>query len=306
MQGAACSGSDVVLGLRGGSLAGADAAAAGTGGASGTGGTDADAGAQTSDAGAQTSDAGARTPDAGARTPAPRASTGCGSDPVSPDTSIEVNGTQTDYIVDLPPAYDKTHAYPLVMAFRRADTTVEAFRESLGLPRAAGGDAILVHPDCPDDASTWDVPGDLPVVDALLSKLASSYCIDQGRVFAIGLGQGALLVNAFGCARSGTLRGFAPLSAVLAPPAVCGGRAAVWLMQGSAEPSSMTYGHDNRDFWIERNGCDASSPMVVAPSPCVAYGGCDPGFPVRFCEYGPDLELPSFTAGAIWDFLRAL
>ena len=131
---------------------------------------------------------------------------------MSPDASIEVDGTQTDYIVDLPAAYDKTRAYPLVMAFRRSDTTAEAFRESLGLPLAVGADAILVHPNCPDDASTWNVPGDLQVVDALLSKLASSYCIDQGRVFAIGLGQGALLVNAFGCARNETLRGLAPLS----------------------------------------------------------------------------------------------
>ena len=167
-----------------------------TGGPSGTGGVHADAGGQTSDAGGQTS--------------APRASTGCGSDPVLAHTSIEVNGVQTNYIVDVPPAYDKTRAYPLVMAFRRSETTAEAFRESLGLPLAAGADAILVHPDCPDGASTWDVPGDLPMVDALLVKLASSYCIDQDRVFAIGLGQGALLVNAFGCARSGTLRGLAP------------------------------------------------------------------------------------------------
>ena len=80
----------------------------------------------------------------------------------------------------------------------------------------------------------------------------------------------------------------------------------MWLMQGSTDPSTMTYDHDNRDFWIERNGCDPSMPMAVAPSPCVAYVGCEPGFPVRFCEYGPDIALPSFTARAIWDFFKAL
>jgi poly(3-hydroxybutyrate) depolymerase len=277
-QAAACSESDVVLGALG-------AAGGNASGAAGAGAADAPAGG-------------------GASAPTP--STGCGSDQVLPDASIEVNGVRVDYILELPAAYDETRAYPLVMAFRRSDTTTDAFRESLGLPLAAGADAILVHPNCPDDASTWAVPGDLPLVDALLSKLASSYCIDQRRIFAIGLGQGALLVNAFGCSRSGTLRGLAPLSAVLAPPEVCGGRAAVWLMQGSAEPSTMTYGHDNRDFWVERNGCDASMPTAVALLPCVAYVGCDAGFPVRFCEYGPDLELPSFTASAIWDFFSEL
>jgi poly(3-hydroxybutyrate) depolymerase len=271
VHGAACDESDIVLGARGGSLAGMEAMAS----------------------------------DAGGQAAAPRPSTGCGSDPVSSDASLEVEGMLTRYIVDLPATYEKARAYPLVMSFRRSDTTAQAFRDSLGLPLAAGADAILVHPDCPDDASTWNVPADLQMVDALLAKLASSYCIDQGRVFAVGHGQGALLVNALGCARD-ALRGLAPLSAVLAPPEVCGGQAAVWLMQGSAEPSTMTYGHDNRDFWIERNGCDASMPMAAAPSPCVAYAGCDPGFPVRFCEYGPELELPSFTASAVWDFFRAL
>ena len=291
---AACSDSDIVLGALGRSSAGA--------------GADSGAGSGGSEAGNSVGAAGPGAADtaAGSGASARRPSTGCGSDPVLPDDSIEVNGMRANYILDLPAGYDNTRAYPLVMAFRRSDTTTDAFRESLGLPLAVGAEAILVHPNCPDDASTWDVPGDLAVVDALLSQLASNYCIDEGRIFAVGLGQGALLVNAFGCARSETLRGLAPLSAVLAPPEVCGSRAAVWLMQGSAEPSTMTYGHDNRDFWIERNGCDASTPTAVAPSPCVAYVGCDAGFPVRFCEYGSELELPSFTAGAVWDFFSEL
>lgn len=307
LQAAACSEGPVVLGERG-ALAGTGPDAAASEDAGGSAGSDASAAAGDQGGAAAGAAAGSGTAgaDAGGLTSAPRPSTGCGSDPPVPEAVIEVNGMRTEYILDVPAAYDQTRAYPLVMAFRRSDTTTEAFRESLGLPLAVGADAIFVHPNCPDDASTWNVPDDLQMVDALLAKLASSYCIDEGRVFAVGLGQGALLVNAFGCARGETLRGLAPLSAVLAPPEVCGGRAAVWLMQSSAEPSTTMYGHENRDFWIERNGCNASMPTTVAPSPCVAYVGCDAGFPVRFCEYGPDLELPSFTASAIWDFFRAL
>ena len=301
LQAAACTEGPVVLGERGSALAGTGSDSVMREDAGGSAGSDASA----APGGQGPAAAGGVGGAAGGRISAPRPSTGCGSDPLLPDASIEVDGMLASYILDLPTAYDNTRAYPLVMAFRRSDMTTDAFRESLGLPLAVGADAILVHVNCPDDASTWDVPGDLPVVDALLSKLASSYCIDQGRIFAIGLGQGALLVNAFGCSRGDTLRGLAPLSAVLAPPEVCGGQAAVWLMQGTAEPSTMTYGHDNRDFWIERNGCAASMPMAVAPSPCVAYLGCDADFPVRFCEYaGP--ELPSFTASAIWDFFSEL
>jgi poly(3-hydroxybutyrate) depolymerase len=275
VQAAACTGSDIVLGARGDAF---DAAGL---------------------------DAGTREDAAGSAGTAPRPSTGCGSDPLLPDGHIEVNGMSADYLLDLPAAYDKTRPYPLVIAFRRTDTTPEALRESLGLPLVAGADAVLVHPNCPENASTWDVQRDLPLIDALLSELESTYCIDQGRVFAVGLGQGALLVNAFACVRSDTLRAFAPLSAVLAPaPGACVGEAAVLLMQDSTEASSTTFGRDNRDFWVERNGCDANAPAAVSPAPCVAYAGCDAGFPVRFCEFGS--PPPGSAANAIWDFFRGL
>jgi hypothetical protein len=75
-------------------------------------------------------------------------------------------------------------------------------------------------------------------------------------------------------------------------------------MQGREEPSTMMFGRDNLDYWIERNGCDASGEMAVAPAPCVAYAGCDASLPVRFCEYGA--ELPGSTARTLWDFFRAL
>lgn len=291
---AACSESDIVLGERGDVVVVAGPDSGKPQGSGGSAGFDASAAAS----GSGGSDGRAATA---------RPSAGCGSDPVSPDDSIDVSGMRASYILDLPPAYDKTRVYPLLLAFRREGTSVEAFRASLNLPLAVGDAAVVVHPNSPGNAATWDIQRDLPLIDALLSKLAASYCIDQDRVFAIGAGQAALLVNAFACVRSDTLRGVAPLAAVLAPATgVCPGRAAVWLMQGSAEPSTMMFGHGNRDYWVDRNGCDAATPMAVVPAPCVAYAGCDAGFPVRFCEYGPGPDLPSFTASAIWDFFSAL
>jgi hypothetical protein len=291
---AACSERDIVLGERGDVVvvAGPD-----SGKAQGSGGSPG------SDASAAASGSGG----SDGRTATARPSAGCGSDAASSDDSIDVSGMRANYLLDLPPAYDKTRAYPLVLAFRREGTSVEAFRASLNLPLAVGDDAIVVYPNSPGNAATWDIQRDLPLIDMLLSKFSATYCIDQDRVFAIGAGQAALLVNAFACVRADTLRGVAPLAAVLAPAqGACPGKAAVWLMQGSAEPSAMMFGHGNRDYWVNRNGCDAATPMTIAPAPCVAYAGCEPGFPVRFCEYGPGPELPSFTASAIWDFFSAL
>jgi hypothetical protein len=42
--------------------------------------------------------------------------------------------------------------------------------------------------------------------------------------------------------------------------------------------------------------------MPTDPSPCVAYQGCDDGYPVTWCEFAGGHSPPSFASAAIWDF----
>src|SRR3954465_10805525 len=98
--------------------------------------------------------------------------------------------------------------------------------------------------------------------------------------------------------RGDKLRAIAPLSA--APPSVmCQGKFAVWILQGNLD-SALTSGRAGRDFWLRRNNCDDTMPMPVSPMPCLAYPGCDAGFPVRYCEYDGNLDLPGFAAAGVW------
>jgi poly(3-hydroxybutyrate) depolymerase len=226
-------------------------------------------------------------------------------DPVLTDNSIQVNGMRATYTLDLPLAYDKTRAYPLVFAFRGTNVTADDFRGYLNLAPVTGADAILVHPNCVSDASAWDIPRDTPMVDALLAKLESGTCVDQSRVFAIGHGAGALFVTMLGCLRGDTLRAIAPLSGA-PPPGMCIGQTAVWLAQGNMDPMTLAAGRGNRDFWAGRNACDTRMPQPVSPSPCVEYAGCNAGFAVRYCEYDGDLGLPSFAASGVWSFFKGL
>jgi polyhydroxybutyrate depolymerase len=238
--------------------------------------------------------------------PGTRPSAGCGKDPVlPPETTITpVPGARGTYIPDLPMGYDKTRAYPLIIALRGANVTAESFRGDLNLPAVTGSAAILVHPNPLNDATTWDVQRDLPLVDALVGKLGYSYCIDLSRVFAIGQGTGALFVTMLGCVRGDAFRAIAPLSAA-PPPGGCLGEPAVWLLQGNADPMMLGIGLGNRDFWAGKNSCDVTMGSPVPPAGCEEYAGCDAGYPVQYCQYDGNTDLPSFAASGVWDFFKA-
>jgi hypothetical protein len=329
-QATACARRDIVLGERGGSLASArdDSAAGsrdaggatGAGASTGSGGLGAAAGDRASaaagsaaasgksGAAGSAAPAGNGAPVAGAAgsSPALRKSKGCGKDPLLPDASLQVSGMTASYVLDLPLAYDKTRAYPLVMAFREASTTADAFRTSLNLVPVTGSDAIVVHPNCMNDAASWDIQRDSLLVDTLLAKLEASYCIDQGRVFALGHGAGAMFTSLLGCVRGDKLRAIAVLSGAAPPPGGCVGQTAVWLLQGNMDTSTVGLGLGDRDFWAAADACDVSMALLVSPAPCVEYAGCAAGFPVRYCTYDGGPDLPSFAASAAWSFFKGL
>ena len=239
---------------------------------------------------------------AGSSAPA-HASAGCGKEPM-PDTSITVTGMRASYVLDLPQPYDKARAYPVIMAFRPAGSGVDGFRGALGLTAVASSSAIVVYPNCLNDAATWDVQRDSLLFDALLAKLETNYCVDRERIFAIGHAAGALFVNGLGCFRGDKLRAIAPLSSA-PPPGACIGAPAAWIAQGIQDPM-LGLGRANRDFWVAQNACNPRLSTPVTPTPCVEYASCDASSPVRYCEHSGDASLASFAGPGAFDFFAGL
>jgi hypothetical protein len=243
-------------------------------------------------------------PDAGAPTTEQARSSGCGLQPPALDMSIAVNGASANYIVDPATGYDRNTAYPLIFSFRGANTTAAAFRRYLDLPSSVGAEGIVVNVDCANGAGTWDLQRDEAIFDALLAKLQASYCIDQRRVFVVGHETGAIFASVLACHHNGELRGLASLNGV-APIEMCTNELAVWISQGGAD-MTRALGRESRDFWVRQNRCDATMTAAVDPSPCVEYLGCEPSYPVRYCEYDGGVDLPSFAANGVWSFLKEL
>ena len=77
------------------------------------------------------------------------------------------------------------------------------------------------------------------------------------------------------------------------------GTPAAWITIGTMELNSGR--EQYRDFFRARAGCEATS-MGTAPSPCVAYTGCDAETPVHYCQHPAGHIWPDFGSQAMWDF----
>jgi poly(3-hydroxybutyrate) depolymerase len=311
----------------GASESSAGSTSVGSGGVSGGGvggdGGEGGAGASgTGASGAGASGAGAFAGAGGSSVGVPPAagSTGCGKSdwPASGDFTIDVAGTQREYIVALPEGYDPSTPYKLIFGWHGLGGSASQVAGGFGggyygLQNRAGGTVIFVAgqglpTETPiGNGAGWPNTGgrDVAFVRALVDWLRGNYCIDDARIFSVGMSFGGIMSNTLGCQMGDVFRAIAPMAG--SGPrafggAMCVGQVAAWLSHGNTdEIVTFASGQASRDHWVTSNGCDSTT-ADVAPSPCVAYQGCDDGHPVHWCEFDGGHTVPGFASEAIWDF----
>ena len=260
----------------------------------------------------------------------PAGSSGCGAStwPPSGTNTIDVGGTQRTYIFAIPNNYDSKKIYKLVFAFHPGAEDGKFVANNLGyygLQALSGDSTIFVAPDglntgftppgavvcgngmpCTGDAAAAGITGwspqDIPFVKAMLALMRANYCIDDQRIFAVGFSMGGMMSDTVGCELGGIFRAVAPMSGS-GPTGTCMGQVAVWIAHGDMDTAlpPATTGEVSRDYWVQANHC-SSTTMPVDPAPCVAYQGCDSGFPVTWCLF-PGGHAPWGPSGkGVWDF----
>jgi len=216
--------------------------------------------------------------------------------------SIDVAGLTRTYVVSIP-SVQPGKVYPLVFAFHGSGDTGANFRQWSGFESAAAGRAIMVYPDGVDKVWPNDNGRDVAMFDAVLARLQQTACVDGARVFGTGFSYGGYMSNTLGCARAGVVRAIAPFSGG-DPGDTCNGtRLAAWIAHGAQDPKvDISQGEASRDRWRQVDHC-GDAVFDTNPSPCVAYG-CDAGYPVVWCEFQGQHEIPSWgPAGALAFFL---
>jgi polyhydroxybutyrate depolymerase len=273
-----------------------------------------DAGQAVKDAAAPVlpADSGAPTQPSGNAKP----SAGCGAAaPMAGNATIDVMGTAREYILTLPKGYDPAKPYKLVFAWHGlGGTAAQIARGFYGLMAQSNDGTIFVAGQGLETSNSvgsgpgWPNTGgqDVAFVKALYARLQTQLCIDEERVFSVGMSYGGIMSNTLGCQMGDVFRAIAPMSG--SGPgyggrgASCVGDVAVWMSHGDNDTTVPTAsGEASRDYWAMANHCQTQT-TPVDPSPCVAYSGCDPGRPVTWCEFAGGHTVPPFASKAIWTF----
>lgn len=247
-------------------------------------------------------------------------STGCISQqvPASGHFTLDVAGTEREYILKLPATYDVTKptAYPLFVLLHgrmfSAQAVVDGMQPSMtgpyyGLEAASGGRAILVAAQALSTSWTNENGRDVAYLNAMISRFKTTLCIDENRVFGVGFSMGAIMTLTAGCDASNGFRAIAPMSASL--PSTCSGAGkplAYWGSHGTNDPTiDIRQGEAVRDSFIKQNGCKSTSTPDDRAG-CVSYDGCAAGAPVTWCTFEGVHEPPTFAGEAIWKFTSQL
>ncbi|WP_026868602.1 alpha/beta hydrolase family esterase [Inquilinus limosus] len=214
----------------------------------------------------------------------PQPTSGCGIPAADGRQTLKFEGASWRYIVDLPPGYDKSKPYRLILAFHGRTGTAEKVRTYFDLEGAAARPAIVVYPQA---QGGWGARADrdMAYVDTLLARLKATLCVDQNQIFAAGHSMGGSFVNDLSCGRAGLFRATAVVAGGIGSVRPCRGQVAAILLHNPKD-NMVPYrqGITERDKRIAQNRLAATPVDASATFRCKRWGKGDIADPVVFCD----------------------
>ena len=224
----------------------------------------------------------------------------------------------------LPTGYDASKPYPVIFMFNPTGNPLSWAETSAGFEsNGAKAGAIRVYPGPASMASGWGA-GDVSFFMPLYNQVIANYCVDKARMFAAGESSGGDFSSILGCEYANVLRAVGPCATkdvgsypLNASTRKCTGQVTSVVIHGKNDSVVGTAnGPKTRDFYVALNHCMTASPQPVtgytdAMSNCVQYQGCDPGFPVYWCNHtnpeysGTNHGWPKFAAGFLWSLFSS-
>jgi polyhydroxybutyrate depolymerase len=219
---------------------------------------------------------------------------------------MQVKGVDRQWWVWLPNGYMPSKPYPVIFLFHGcggADNVVP-------MQNATNDQAILVRGAGISNNSCWDQAPDgvdVTFFDQMLSAVSAQRCVDTSHAFAVGYSSGSWLVNSLDCRRADKLRGAASVSGGVQSNNCTGRIARIFLHDKDDTDNVIAGSYKERDRLIGLNHCSTTT-MPDSPDPCVRYQGCDPGYPIDFCETSGKhhARQDALAPNAFWKFFSAL
>jgi polyhydroxybutyrate depolymerase len=229
---------------------------------------------------------------------------------------MEVMGATRYYLLDVPSSADNKTPLMLIFALHGYDMNNVSVVDLYNFTSRSNGRAITVYPQGegpePGDTSHWGDrilkstwtanDANYAFMEALITDLEDRFCIDPGRVYITGFSMGGMFTNAIACAHNDWFRGYAPVEG--GGPGSCANadaKPAVIIHWGTQDGDGES-SRGTRDFWIEQNGCSATTTSVYTG--CESYGSC--AEPVIYCVGNWNHTISSTAAANVWTFFDGL
>lgn len=216
-------------------------------------------------------------------------------------------GLMRSYQVYIPASYDRRNPMPLILNFHGlSSNALQQQLLSQMNQKAEKVGFIAVYPEGSSVPQSWNAGSccnpasllnidDIGFVKALLDEISQKLCIDQKRVFATGMSNGALLTYRLACELSDRIAAFAAVAGVVVYSPCKPARPVPILAFHGTHDTLVPFGgnpmmgfmssDDNIRFWAKINNCDMQSTRTYdqGDTYCETYAKCDKGVDVTLC-----------------------
>ena len=228
--------------------------------------------------------------------------------------SMQLDGYERSYLLNLPPTYNDSSNFPLVIALHGLAGSASQMEQDYGLTtKSNSAGFIVVYPEgvrsdgflgirtwnagtCCDFAMERNVD-DVHFISQLIQKLTSTYKINPKKIYVTGMSNGAMMTYRLACELSPQLAAIAPVSGTLLTTNPCTPARAVPVLHihsaiDNKVPYAGGYGLANYYFppvdstlrvWACIDGCHAT-PQVITQANLYTqtqYMNCNPNTTVQ-------------------------
>ena len=211
--------------------------------------------------------------------------------------SLQTAGYTRSYLLNLPPNYEDSSNFPLVIALHGLAGSASQMEQDYGLTAKSNkAHFIVVYPEgvrsdgrlgirtwnagtCCDFAMEHNVD-DVQFIRQLIQKLTTNYKINPKKIYATGMSNGAMMTYRLGCELSTQLAAIAPVSGTLLTKQPCTPTRMVPVLHihsvlDTKVPYNGGYGLANYYFppvdstlrvWAGINGCNGTPQLLTESS----------------------------------------
>jgi polyhydroxybutyrate depolymerase len=218
--------------------------------------------------------------------------------PLDATWTVMVGGTARTTLVHVPASYDPMVPTAVVIDLHGlgGDGAMEAGLTSANAKSDMAG-FISVHPNGATVPGSWNAGGccgtapsqnidDIGFMKQLVDDLDAKLCVDDARVFAMGMSNGGYMSHRIGCELADRFAAIGPVAGGIATATCAPSRPVpVFAIHGNADPLvSYSFGQSSANAWATGNGCTTTTTTYTnGVASCVTHGGCTAGADVVFC-----------------------